>query len=105
MEDLGKKHGSSLSGSPGKIEVKKLSPLIQKAISGLPINQASTPVEIAGGFLIIMVCKRYEPKAKKISQDQLREKTLNQLGTERINLAARQHLRFLRRSATIDIRL
>ncbi len=105
MEDLGKKHGSSLSGSPGKIEVNKLSSLIQNAISDLPINRASPPVEIAGGFLIIMVCERDEPKVKKITQDQLREKTLNQLGIERINLAARQHLRSLRRSATIDIRL
>ena len=105
MEELGKKHGSSLSGSPGKIEVNKLSPLIQDAISGLPKNQASTPVEIAGGFLVIMVCERDEPQAKKITEEQLREKTLNQLGTERINLAARQYLRSLRRSATIDIRL
>ena len=105
MEDLGKKHGSSLSGSLGKIEVNKLSPLIQDAISGLRIYQASTPVEITGGFLVLMVCERDEPPVKKITKAQLREKTLNQLGTERINLAARQYLRSLRRAATIDIRL
>ena len=61
MEDLGKRHGSSLSGSPGKIEVGKLSPLIQRTISGLQKNQASKPVEISGGFLIIMVCERDTP--------------------------------------------
>ena len=105
MEDQGKKHGSSLSGSPGKIEVDKLSPLIQKAISGLKKNQTSTPVEIADGFLIIMVCDRDEPQIKEFTKAELGEKIRNQLGTERINLAARQYLRSLRRSAIIDIRL
>ena len=105
MEDQGKKHGSSLSGSPGKIEVDKLSPLIQKAISGLKKNQTSTPLEIANGFLIIMVCERDEPQIKKFTKAQLGEKIRNQLGTERIKLAARQYLRSLRRSAIVDIRL
>ena len=105
MEELGKQHGSSLSGSPGKIEVSKLSPLIQNAIINLPENQASKPVKITGGLLIIMVCERIQPQVKKLTEAQFREKTLNELGNERINLAARQHLRSLRRSAIIDIRL
>ena len=105
MEDLGKKHGSPLSGSPGKIEVGKLSPLIQKVIAGLQKNQASPPVEISDGFLIIMVCERDEPQVKQVTETQLRRKVLNNLSYERINLAARQYLRSLRRSAIVDIRL
>jgi hypothetical protein len=62
-------------------------------------------VEIADGFLIIMVCERDEPQVKEFTEAQLGEKIRNQLGTERINLAARQHLRSIRRSAIVDIRL
>ena len=62
-------------------------------------------MEIADGFLIIMVCDRDEPQIKEFTKAELGKKIRNQLGTERINLAARQYLRSLRRSAIVDIRL
>jgi len=105
MESLGKKFGSPLSGSPGKLKVSQLSPLIQGAISGLPKLTASPPIAISGGILIVMVCDRADPAVKKIDRPTLRRKIRTRLINERLNLAARQFLRSLRRAAIVDVRI
>lgn len=105
MDELGKRYGSSLSGSPGKIAVDQLSNQLRKAITGLPKFQVSAPIEIAGGLLVVMVCDRVEPKSRKLTQQQLRDRIVNRLINDRVNLGASQHLRNLRRSAVVDIRL
>ena len=105
MEELGKKFGSSRSGSPGEIEINKLSPQIQKALEALSENQVSTPIEIEDGFLSVMLCKGDTSIVKKLTKSEFRNKVVNQLMNERISLSARQYLRSLRRTAVIDIRM
>lgn len=105
MAALAKEHGTSLSGSPGELEVSQLSPRIQGAIADLPDQQASPPIAIEGGAIVVMVCERTRPVAKELTRDQLRERIRVRLINERVNLAARQYLRSLRRAAIVDVRI
>jgi len=105
METLGKKFGTSLSGSPGKIEVDQLSSQIRNAISGLQKNSASQPIDINNGVLLVMVCERSAPTVEKIDRATFRQNIISRLITERLNLADRQLLRSLRRAAIVDVRI
>lgn len=105
MAALATQHGTSLSGSPGKLEVSQLSPRLQSAIANLPDLQASPPIAIEGGAIVVMVCERSRPEARKITREELRERIRVRLINERLNLAARQYLRSLRRAAIVDVRI
>ena len=104
MDALGSQFGSPQSGSSGKVKISQLSSTIQKALRGLPLEQASKLIKISDGFLSIMICRKDQEKAQKMTKIQFQNKIMNQLMNERINLAAQQYLRGLRRSAVIDIR-
>ena len=105
MKILGKEFGSSRSGSSGKIKVSELTPRIQSAIEKLPVGKASDLLKFPDGFVTVMVCERDHGGNLVHNETQLRNNIIKKLSNERINLAARQYIRSLRRTAVIDIRL
>ncbi|MBT6096077.1 MAG: hypothetical protein HOH04_14430 [Rhodospirillaceae bacterium] len=105
LGELSKKFASPLSGKLGTFKLDQLSEQLQVAVSPLPINKASPPIRNAGGIVIVMVCERKTPKVKKADPADRRVRIKAQLGEERINLAAEQYLRNLRRAAIVDVRL
>ena len=105
MEALGQKYGSSRSGSSGRVAVSQLSPKIQSILGALPVGKASDPLKFPDGFITIMICERDQGKNTALNKSQLRNNIINKLSNERMNLAARQHIRRLRQTAVIDVRL
>ncbi|MEQ8194475.1 MAG: peptidylprolyl isomerase [Rhodospirillales bacterium] len=105
MEKAGKELGSPLSGKIGTVTMAKLPMNIRNAITNLPVNKASAPVEMKTGVIILMVCERIESKAPEQPKIDERRKVENMLLNERLRTASRRFLRDLRRSAFIDIRI
>ncbi|MEX2450804.1 MAG: peptidylprolyl isomerase [Rhodospirillales bacterium] len=105
MEKAGKELGSPLSGKIGTVTMAKLPVNIRTAISDLPVNKTSVPVEMKSGLVILMVCDRVKPKVpEKPKVDERREVEMMLLN-ERLRTVSRRFLRDLRRSAFIDIRI
>jgi peptidyl-prolyl cis-trans isomerase SurA len=106
MARIGKESGSSLSGSLGKIKVNALPPQVAGVVQNLPVGQPSQPQNMNNGIVVLMVCERQSATAKAGGgKDQARKKIIRRLVNERLTNAARQHLRNLRRTAFVDIRL
>jgi peptidyl-prolyl cis-trans isomerase SurA len=101
MERLGKESGSPLSGSTGKIKLQALPAELASAVEKLKVEEASLPIRTAQGMMILMVCEREEDDSEKQAQAKIRQRLMS----ERLDIAARQYLRDLRRSAFIDIRM
>lgn len=105
FDTLAKQTNSPLSGRLGTFTVTQLSKQLQDLVKTLPIGTPSAPVKSGDGIIVIMVCERKQPTVKKVTPEQRRERIRDQLIDERINLAAEQYLRNLRRTAIVDIRL
>ena len=97
LDKVGKDFGSSLSGNLGDIKTSALAQQQRTLVRGLPPLKASPPLRTADGILILMVCKRTEVAKPGMSLAAQRERIANRLIDERLGLAARQHLRDLRR--------
>lgn len=105
MERIGKEIGSPLSGNLGDIKISALGAQQRTLLRGLPPLKASPPLRTGDGVIVLMVCRREEgPQAVQNIEDQ-RNRIFDRLMDERLNLAARQHLRDLRRAAFVDVRL
>jgi len=83
-----------------KVRASQLSPLVRDAIKDLPDNKPSDVVKVPGALMLFMVCERKSESA----QDILRTRIRNRLIDNRLDLAARQFLRDLRRNAFIERR-
>ena len=101
MERLGKKTGSPLSGSLGKIKVSKLPGVLKAVVKGLADRTASRPIRKDDGIIVLMICER-EQEGSDISA---RQKVAGMLMDQRLNIAARRYLRDLRRAAFVDVRM
>lgn len=105
LDKIAKDLGSPLSGNLGDIKTSALAPQQRNLVRGLPLLKASLPVRTADGVMVLMVCKRTETKNPELGESAQREAIANKLISDRLGLAARQHLRDLRRAAFVDIRL
>jgi peptidyl-prolyl cis-trans isomerase SurA len=85
----------------GKFSLADLSPGIRKAVTGLKVGEASQPVRMPDGFLLLMVCERKEPKNQLPSREQISE----QLTRQRLDMMSRRYLRDVRSRAVVDIRV
>ena len=101
MEKLEEESASPLSGSLGVVETSSLPGTIQKVVKGLPVGVASDPIPADGGIIFLMICKRTGTSALDILRPQIRQRLM----TERLDNAARGHLRDLRQAAFLDIRI
>jgi peptidyl-prolyl cis-trans isomerase SurA len=106
FDALAKQTDSPLSGALGTFPVNQLSSQLQSIVANLPVGRPSAPTPTADGIIVVMVCHRAEAHKQKVMtpaerRDEVRERLID----ERLNLAAKQYLRNLRRTAIVDIRL
>ena len=105
MERMGKDIGSPLSGNIGDIKISALGAQQRSLLRGLPPLKASPPLRTADGVIVLMVCRRQESQQPVQDIEDQRNRIYTRLLDERLNLAARQHLRDLHRNAFVDKRL
>ena len=105
MERMGKDIGSPLSGNLGDIKISSLGTQQRILLRGLPPLKASPPLRTADGVIVLMVCRRQESQQPVQDIEDQRNRIYTRLLDERLNLAARQHLRDLHRNAFVDKRL
>lgn len=101
MEKLEAESGSPLSGSLGVVDTSSLPKAIQNVIKNLSVGAASQPIPADGGIIFLMVCERTGTS----TLETLRPSIEQRLMTERLDNAARGHLRDLRQTAFVDIRI
>ena len=82
----------------GEVAVARLPANVQDALRDLPVQQASPPIEVTGGYSIFVVCERIEDGVDRREIEQ-------ELERERLELLARRYMRDLRRQANVDIRI
>lgn len=100
MHDMPNQVSAGLKADRLTLRTSQLSPLVRNAIKDLSDGQISEVVKVPGSFLLFMVCERITESAK----DVLRTRVRNRLIDDRLDLAARQFLRDLRRNAFIERR-
>ena len=97
FDSLAQDVGDPGSGDVGTVKLTDLPQSTQAAVANLAVGQASQPVEIPGGFAVLVVCGRDE---EGIDRERIRESLANQ----RLDVQARRYMRDLRRAANVDIR-
>ncbi|MEM7221500.1 MAG: peptidylprolyl isomerase [Pseudomonadota bacterium] len=97
FDALAQEIGGPGSGDVGKLKLTDLPEATQGAVANLAVGQASQPVEIPGGFAVLVVCDRVDDG---VDREQIRESLANQ----RLDIQARRYMRDLRRAANVDIR-
>jgi len=93
--------GSPKSGNMGRLHVKELPVHIRNLVSTLSVGVASKPERVAEGYRVIMVCDRTAKVSKLPDRNRIRRR----LQIRHLETRARRHLRDLRQSAFIDIRV
>jgi len=81
----------------GEVKMSALPENIRPKVADLPLETPSEPMQVAGGYAILMVCDR----TGGIDREQIR-RTLQQ---ERLNMLAQRYMRDLRRQANIEIQM
>ena len=103
--DLAAKAPSGVPAATAQaLDVADLSALpnwLAATVQNMAVGQVSDPVAVDGGAAMVALCNREQPAGTLPSRDEV----LNQIGTERLELAARRLMRDLRREAVIDIRV
>jgi peptidyl-prolyl cis-trans isomerase SurA len=79
----------------GEVKLSALPDGIRPKVADLPLEATSEPLEVAGGYAILMVCER----SGGIDREQIRRN----LRQERLNMLAQRYMRDLRRQANIEI--
>jgi peptidyl-prolyl cis-trans isomerase SurA len=98
FDALAKEVGSPGSGDMGMVKLNDLPEGLRQIVGGLPIGQASQPVQAPGGISLITVCQREDGE---IDREKIRERLLNQ----RLSRVSRRYLRDLVRAANLDLRI
>ena len=100
IAEMPKSVSGGLTSDTLRLRTSQLSPLVRDAVKDLPDGKPSEVVKVPGAFMMFMVCERVSESAK----DVLRTRVRNRLIDDRLDLAARQFLRDLRRNAFIERR-
>ncbi|MSO77079.1 MAG: hypothetical protein EXQ87_09240 [Alphaproteobacteria bacterium] len=100
MPRLATELGVSQPVDAGKLKIKDLPQQLRPVVASLKIGQASPPVRIGEGVLVMMVCERQEAASLLPSRDEVSR----QLTQQRFDLMARRYMRDLRRAAFVDVR-
>lgn len=101
METLGAEVGAAQPIDVGRLKVGDLPVDLRNTVSRLEVGEASQPVRLGDGFVVLMVCEREQPMTGLPD----REEVLRAIGGPRIEMLARRYLRDLRRVAYVDVRL
>lgn len=91
----------------GVLRVADLAPRLQPLVADLEVGQASVPVDVDAGLVIMVVCQRSAPAASAAAAPSSlpnRDQIANRLMSEKLDGESRKYLRDLRQAAYIDIR-
>ena len=83
-----------------RLKVGDLSPVLRPIVAKLKVGEASEPMRLEPGIMMVMVCGRQDAASNLPSRDDIAENLLRQ----RLDLASRRYLRDLRRAAVLDVR-
>ena len=100
MDAAGKKLASPQSGRLSDIKLSSLPPQVRSEIAQLDDRQASKPIRLGDGVMVLMICGRTGDK----NNEDVRNRIRNMLAGERAELLSRRQMRDLYRSAFVDIR-
>ncbi|MDZ7712630.1 MAG: peptidylprolyl isomerase [Rhodovibrio sp.] len=81
----------------GEVKMSALPDNIRPKVADLPLETPSEPLQVAGGYAVLMVCER----SGGIDRQQIRQN----LQQERLNMLAQRYMRDLRRQANIEIQM
>ena len=99
MDQVAKNNPSNRPTDPGEIKLDSVNPpQFRELLGGLPIGQASQPLVASDGIAVVIVCSREQKNTAQVTKEDIRRRLI----TERVDLAARQLLRDLRRRVTIE---
>lgn len=98
-------NGSGLSGGLGTVEISKLPDELGTRVGSVGENETTEPIRTSDGVIVIMVCGREGGAPAGVRNEERRDRVRSNLLNERLTVRARQHLRNLRRSAFIDVRI
>ncbi|MDT7952116.1 MAG: peptidylprolyl isomerase [Acetobacteraceae bacterium] len=102
MEAANERVGKTRPSDPGEIRLEAVgSAPLRQLMTGLAVGQASRPLVASDGVAVVMVCSR----EVKTDSAPAKQEITNRLLSERIELAARQLQRDLRRRAVLDMRV
>ncbi len=102
MPRLAQEVGASGAVDVGRLRTADLPARLREVVEALPIGQASQPIRLDDGFLVLMVCDRSQSEAGGNLPS--RQEVMQSLGAQRIDMLARRYMRDLRRAAFIDVR-
>lgn len=100
MDAAGKRLGSPQSGRLSDIKLASLPPAIRDQVATLEDRQASKPIRLGDGVMVLMICERSGDK----NNEEVRTRIRNMLSGERAELISRRQMRDLYRSSFVDIR-
>jgi len=101
METLGAEVGAAQPIDVGRLRVGELPADLRETVQSLEVGEASRPIRLGDGFVVVMVCARDQSETGLPA----REEVLRTIGGPRIEMLARRYLRDLRRIAYVDVRL
>ncbi|WP_026872729.1 peptidylprolyl isomerase [Inquilinus limosus] len=96
-----KELGVTANPDLGDVLLSRLPDALRQVVSALPDGQVSSPVRMADGVAVMMVCSRQDVGGDGVDRDQIR----GTLAEQKIDMMQRRLLRDLRGNAYIDIRL
>jgi len=101
LESTGRQAGGAQSGTMGEMEISQLPRQLRQLVRPLQAGEKTPPFRTNEGVVVVMVCDRKEEgnitEQRAVVERALREQSLT--------AASQRHLRDLRRSALIDIRI
>jgi peptidyl-prolyl cis-trans isomerase SurA len=100
MDAAGKKLASPQSGRLSNIKLSRLPPQGRGEVAQLSDRQASKPIRLGDGVMVLMICERTGDR----NNEDVRNRIRNMLAGERAELLSRRQMRDLYRSAFVDIR-
>jgi peptidyl-prolyl cis-trans isomerase SurA len=84
-----------------QLRIGDLAPRIRDVVRPLKVGEASAPMRVDPGLLMLMVCVREDAPSNLPSRDDIAENLVRQ----RLDGLARRYLRDLRRAAFVDVRV
>ncbi len=100
MDAAGKKFASPQSGRLSDIKLSSLPPAVRDEVANLGDRQASKPIRLGDGVMILMICERTGDK----NNEEVRNRMRAMLAAEKAELVSRRQMRDLYRAAFVDIR-
>jgi peptidyl-prolyl cis-trans isomerase SurA len=100
MRSLREESGATTFPLPREIRVGDLNEEIRATVGGLEIDNASPPLDIGAGVMVLIVCSRSQPTGG-IDREEIRKTLVSQ----QLDVLARRVMRDLRRAAFIELRL